>query len=134
MEQITQWVTDNWVLLLAIGAAIETLAGIIPDKWVPYIGAIRTFFRVLKGKGKTGTGVLEVIFGIFLAIGAIVYAIAGDDEADPECYAAQNASYYAQVELKDVTCSGNDCTVMVNGMPLKLNCSCEAHGACRRAE
>ena len=77
---------------------------------------------------------LEVIFGIFLAIGALVYAIAGDDEVDPECYAAQNAAYYAQVELKEVSCSGNDCTVMANGMPLKLNCSCEAHGSCRRAE
>ena len=83
---------------------------------------------------QVGTGVLEVIVGIFLAIGALVYAIAGDDDVDPECYAAQNAAYYAQVELEEVTCSGNDCTVMISGMPLKLNCSCEAHGACRRAE
>jgi hypothetical protein len=54
MEQITKWVTDNWILLLAIGAALETLAGMIPDKWVPYIGALRTFSRVIKGKGKSG--------------------------------------------------------------------------------
>lgn len=76
MEQITQWVTDNWVLLLAIGAAIETLAGIIPDKWVPYIGAIRTFFRVLKGKGKAGKASVGAM-AVLAVLGALVLMAAG---------------------------------------------------------
>lgn len=43
-----EWISDNWGLLIAISAAIDALAGFLPDKYLAYIGVIRRIVGVLK--------------------------------------------------------------------------------------
>lgn len=48
MEELTKYIP----IAIAIGALIDSLAGFIPDKWVPYIGVVRRVVRRVLGISK----------------------------------------------------------------------------------
>lgn len=64
--EIINWIQDNWALLLAISAAIDALAGFLPDRWLAYIGLIRRVIMALK---PGGTKVMLALIGLLIMQG-----------------------------------------------------------------
>jgi hypothetical protein len=72
MDYIMGIINEYWPLFIAAGVALDFIVGKIPDKYVPYIGALRRFFGALKGKGKTG----ETIWAIPAVLAATLGGLA----------------------------------------------------------
>lgn len=60
---IINWIQDNWALLLAISAAIDALAGFLPDRWLAYIGLVRRVIMALK---PGGTKIMLALIGLLI--------------------------------------------------------------------
>jgi hypothetical protein len=135
MDFITDLVVEYWPLLLALAAGLDTLAGVIPDKYVPYVGLIKRVFVTIKNRGEKvdNKGVADLLL-IILALPLIAFYVwlDIDDDTDTICHSEDNASAWAR-RGDDVSCSGHSCTLTTpGGRSFELNCSCEKNGQCRR--
>lgn len=50
-QTIIDFLNENWVTITAGFVILDALAGVLPDKYVKYIGAVRRIAGILRGGG-----------------------------------------------------------------------------------